>query len=90
MRLTLYKKIGKENLSKIKGQDVYAIIDNKEVLMTLKRKTDGTLYLTPKETEQQESSVEIRVFNHSNNKVAYKRLMKCELGILKELNLKWS
>lgn len=44
----LYKKIGNQPLNKMAKADVYAIIDDKEVLLELKYRVDGTLYLVKK------------------------------------------
>lgn len=45
--LNLIEKIGKQELNKMRKTDVVILIDDKEVPVTLKFKTDGTPYLIP-------------------------------------------
>lgn len=43
----LYKKIGKQNLNKMQHTDVVVKIDDKEIQVALKFKTDGSPYFIP-------------------------------------------
>ena len=45
----LYKKIGKQELGKVKKWDVIAFINGKDVPLLVKFKADGSPYLIPKD-----------------------------------------
>lgn len=46
--MTLFNKIGKQKAVIIQKADVYAIINDKNILLELKFKADGSPYLVPK------------------------------------------
>jgi hypothetical protein len=46
---SLYNKIGRQDLFKMKKFDVYAIIDDKNILLDIKFRPDGSPYLVQKE-----------------------------------------
>ncbi|KLU74249.1 MULTISPECIES: hypothetical protein [Clostridium] len=79
-------RLAKENNISLKIQTEYSNF-YQGTLVTVQRNWDTV----EEELKEQESNFEIRVFNHKNNKVAYKKLTKYQaVKINRILDLKWS